>query len=470
MTGFSHRFDPTSLREYDIRGIVDKTLHDTDAFAIGRVFGSIVRETGETSVAVGYDGRLSSPMMEQSLVAGLRASGIHVIRIGRGPTPMLYYAATTLGTGGAVMVTGSHNPPDYNGFKMMLGKKPFFGAQIQTIGARAAAGEVVPQESGSDEQTDVSDAYIARLLQDVETGNRPLKIVWDNGNGAAGDVLQRLAVRLPGTHILINETIDGTFPAHHPDPTVAKNLVQLIDRVATEKADLGIAFDGDADRIGAVDDKGQMLAGDQLLAIYARDVLKTHPGATIIADVKASQTLFDDVAAHGGKPLMWRTGHSLIKAKMAEIGSPLAGEMSGHIFFADKWYGFDDALYGAIRLINIAGRLAGTLSDTRAALPHMVSTPELRFDCDDLRKFTVIDEVAERLRAAGATVSDIDGVRVSTADGWWLLRASNTQAVLVARAEARDAAGLERLKAALVGQLTASGLAAPDFSGEHAGH
>ena len=470
MTHFSHNFDPTTLREYDIRGIVGKTLHEADAHAIGRVFGSIVAESGGTSVAVGYDGRLSSPAMEKALVAGLMASGMHVIRIGCGPTPMLYFAATTLGTGGAIMVTGSHNPPDYNGFKMMLGKKPYFGDGIQTIGAHAAAGQVVALTQGSEVFQNVEPAYLDRLMQDVETTNRPLKVVWDNGNGAAGDVLAKLVQRLPGEHIVLNGPIDGLFPAHHPDPTVAKNLVQLIAAVATHQADLGIAFDGDADRVGAVDDKGGMIAGDQLLAILARDVLLTHPGATIIADVKASQVLFDDIAKHGGKPLMWRTGHSLIKAKMAELGSPLAGEMSGHIFFADKWYGFDDALYGAIRLINIVGRLPTPLSAVIAALPHVVNTPELRFDCDDVRKFVVIDEVAARLRAAGATVSDIDGVRVSTPDGWWLLRASNTQAVLVARAEARDHAGLERLKAALVVQLEASGLAAPDFSGDNAGH
>ena len=472
MSHFQHNFDPTTLREYDIRGIVGKTLHEADAHAIGRVFGSIVREAGGDKVAVGYDGRLSSPAMEAALVAGLMASGMHVIRIGRGPTPMLYYAATVLGTGGAVMVTGSHNPPDYNGFKMMIGKKPFFGADIQKIGERAAAGDVVQLAEGSEEQLDISAEYLARLLKDVEQSDahRPLKVVWDNGNGAAGDMLVRLVEQLPGTHIVLNGEIDGMFPAHHPDPTEAKNLVQLIDAVAEHKADLGIAFDGDADRVGAVDDKGGMIAGDQLLAILARDVLRTHPGATIIADVKASQVLFDDVAKHGGKPLMWRTGHSLIKAKMAELGSPLAGEMSGHIFFADHWYGFDDALYGALRLINIVGRMGSALSEVRGALPHVVNTPELRFDCDDLRKFEVIKEVAGRLREAGATVSDIDGVRVSTEDGWWLLRASNTQAVLVARAEAKDEAGLERLKAALVKQLEASGLEAPDFSGENAGH
>jgi phosphomannomutase len=264
--------------------------------------------------------------------------------------------------------------------------------------------------------------------------------------------------------------IDGRFPNHHPDPTVPKNLEALIAEVRAKGADLGVAFDGDADRIGVVDDEGEILFGDQLLAIMARDVLKDHPGATIIADVKASQVLFDEIAKAGGKPLMWKTGHSLVKAKMAETGSPLAGEMSGHIFYADKWYGFDDALYAAVRVLGIVARMDGKLSDVRKALPQVINTPELRFNCDDTRKFGVIEEVAARLATAGAQVSDIDGVRVQTADGWWLLRASNTQAVLVARAEASTADGLERLKSALVFQLEASGLAAPDFSGENAGH
>jgi phosphomannomutase len=470
MAEFRHRFDPTTLREYDIRGIVGKTLHGADAFAIGRVFGSIVAGGGGKTVAVGYDGRLSSPALEPELVAGLMASGMEVQRIGRGPTPMLYFAATTLPTDGAIMVTGSHNPPDYNGFKMMLGKKPFFGLQIQLIGEKAAIGDVVPEAGGSESTIDVSTKYVARLLKDWDGSAQSLNVVWDNGNGAAGDILRRLVTSLPGTHTVLNGDIDGTFPAHHPDPTVAKNLEQLIAEVRARGADIGIAFDGDADRIGAVDDQGNILAGDQLLVIIARDVLAAHPGATVIADVKASQVLFDEIKASGGVPLMWRTGHSLIKAKMAETGAPLAGEMSGHIFFADRWYGFDDALYAGVRLLGILARMDGRLSDVRAALPHVVNTPELRFDCDDVRKFAVIDEVAARLRQVGAAVSDIDGVRVSTPDGWWLLRASNTQAVLVARAEARDHAGLERLKAALVAQLEASGLAAPDFSGAHAGH
>jgi len=467
---FTHRFDPTSLREYDIRGVVGKTLHAADAFAIGRTFGTVVARGGGSRVAVGYDGRLTSPDLEQALVDGLKASGMTVLRIGRGPTPMLYYAATTRQTDGAVMVTGSHNPPDYNGFKMMLGRKPFFGEQIQQLGQMAATGDVVTEAQGSDQAVDVLADYLDRLVQDWDGGDRKLKVVWDNGNGAAGDVLQELVKRLPGEHTVLFGDIDGNFPAHHPDPTVPANLQHLIAEVAARGADIGIAFDGDADRIGVVDDKGQIFFGDQLLVLLARDVLKTHPNATVIADVKASQVLFDEIAKAGGQPLMWKTGHSLIKAKMAETGSPLAGEMSGHIFFADRWYGFDDALYAGVRTMGILARMDGKLSAMRDALPHVVNTPEVRFDCDDRRKFAVIAEVAARLAAAGARVSDTDGVRVATDDGWWLLRASNTQAVLVARAEAKSPEGLERLKAALVAQLQASGLSAPDFSGSNAGH
>jgi phosphomannomutase len=467
---FTHSFDPTVLREYDIRGIVGRTLHKADAFTIGRCFGSVVARAGGRTVAVGYDGRLSSPELEPSLIDGLKASGMEVIRIGRGPTPMLYYASTVLKTDGAVMLTGSHNPPDYNGFKMMLMGKAFFGPQIKEIGRMAADGDVVPEATGSVRTVDVTSDYVARVISDWDGGDRQLNVVWDNGNGAAGEVLQRLVADLPGNHTVLFGEIDGRFPNHHPDPTVPKNLEPLIAEVLKRGADVGIAFDGDADRIGVVDGTGAILFGDQLMVVLARDVLHERPGATIIADVKASQVLFDEIARAGGKPLMWKTGHSLIKAKMAEIGCPLAGEMSGHIFFADRWYGFDDALYAAVKLLGIVARSPKKLSEVRSELPQVVNTPELRFECDDHRKFKVIEEVAARLRAEGARVSEIDGVRVLTDDGWWLLRASNTQAVLVARAEAKSEAGLERLKVALVKQLAASGLAAPDFSGANAGH
>ncbi len=457
--GAGHRFHPTILREYDIRGIVGETLSAADAMAIGRSFATMLRESGGRRVAVGRDGRLSSPELEAALVAGLTGCGVDVVRVGLGPTPMLYFAVNTLGVDGGLMVTGSHNPANYNGFKMMLGKKPFFGADIQRLGTIAAAG-AFPTGKGRVEDKVIRPAYVERLLKDF-SGAKTLRVAWDAGNGATGDVLRELAQHLPGTHLLLNDTIDGTFPAHHPDPTEPKNLVQLQEAVAREHCDLGIAFDGDGDRIGVIDGKGRILWGDQFMVLLAEEVIRERPGATIIADVKASQVLFDEVARMGGKPLMWRTGHSLIKSKMAEIGAPLAGEMSGHIFYADRYYGYDDALYAAVRLLGILANREDSIAALRDRLPPVVNTPELRFPCSEARKFAVIDEVRQRLQRAGAEMSDIDGVRVRTKDGWWLLRASNTQDVLVARAEAKDEAGLARLKALLSAELNASGIAPP---------
>ncbi len=454
--------NPTILREYDIRGVVGETLDPADARAIGRAFAAIVQEAGGKRVAVGRDGRLSSPALEAALVEGLAEGGVASLRIGLGPTPMLYFAVNTLDVDGGLMVTGSHNPADYNGFKLMLGKKPFFGPDIQRLGQVAAAPPAPAQRRGGTGERQVIDAYVARLLADYD-GARPLHIAWDAGNGATGEVLQRLVARLPGRHELLNETIDGRFPAHHPDPTEVKNLLQLQQAVLERGCDLGIAFDGDGDRIGVIDGKGRILWGDQFMVMLAGDIIRLKPGATIIADVKASQVLFDEVARLGGTPLMWRTGHSLIKTKMAEIGAPLAGEMSGHIFYADRYYGYDDALYAAVRLLGILGRSSESLAELRDRLPPVVNTPELRFPCAETRKFAVITEVRERLQRAGADMSDIDGVRVRTKDGWWLLRASNTQDVLVARAEARDEAGLGRLKALLSEQLGASGIVPPSF-------
>jgi phosphomannomutase len=457
----AHRFDATILREYDVRGILGRTLSETDARALGRAFAVCVLDAGGRRVAVGRDGRLSSPALEAALVAGLAESGIDVLRIGLGPTPMLYFASATLGVDGAVMVTGSHNPPDHNGFKLVLGGKSFYGADIQRLGRIAAAGEF-RSGAGAVSSAEVLDTYVARLLRDYD-GKRALTVVWDAGNGATGEALVRLTAKLPGRHVLLNEAIDGTFPAHHPDPTEPETLAQLQAAVAEQRADLGIAFDGDGDRIGVVDAKGRILWGDQLMTVLAADLVRARPGATVIADVKASQVLFDEIARVGGKPLMWRTGHSIIKTKMAEIGAPLAGEMSGHIFYADRYYGYDDALYAAIRLVGILGRSETTLAEMRDRLPQVVNTPELRFPCAEDRKFAVVAEVRDRLKQAGAEMVDIDGVRVRTADGWWLLRASNTQAVLVARAEARDAQGLGRLKSALVAELGRSGIEPPKF-------
>ncbi len=455
----AHVFHPTSLREYDIRGIVGATLGEADARAVGRSFGTLVRRAGGRTVAVARDGRLSSPGLADAVIAGLRAAGVDALDIGLGPTPMLYFAVHEPGADGGIMVTGSHNPPDYNGFKMMLRDRPFFGADIRALGAMAEAGD---WESGIGAlaAVDIRDRYVERLVADICLP--PLNVGWDAGNGATGEVLERLVARLPGTHHLLFTAIDGTFPNHHPDPTVEANLADLKALVAARQLDIGIAFDGDGDRIGAIDGAGRVVWGDQLLMILAEALLRELPGSAIIADVKASQALFDRVAALGGRPMMWKTGHSLIKARMKEVGAPLAGEMSGHIFFAHRWYGFDDAFHAALRLLEALGTLGRSLAELRDLMPVTVATPELRFPCPEERKFAVVEEVLARLAAAGAQVDATDGARVRTADGWWLLRASNTQAVLVARAEAGSAEALARLRAEIDRQLALSGISATE--------
>jgi phosphomannomutase len=451
----THRFDPTSLREYDIRGIVGKTLGTADADAIGRGFGTRVRRAGGTRVAVGYDGRLSSPELEAALIGGLTASGVDVVRIGMGPTPMLYYAEATLEVDGGIEITGSHNPSDYNGFKMVLQHKPFFGADIQELGRMAAEGDWETGE-GTVSTADIEDEYVGRLVAGFAGGT--YKIGWDAGNGVSGPIIEKLVKFLPGEHHLLFTDVDGNFPNHHPDPTDEANLVDLKRLVAEKNLDFGLAFDGDGDRIGAIDGEGRVIWGDQILSILAEPVLKELPGATIIADVKASQMLYDRVEELGGKPLMWKTGHSLIKMKMKETNSPLAGEMSGHIFFAHEYYGFDDAQYAAVRFIRAAHMIGKSVTELRGAMPALVNTPEMRFQVDESRKFAVVEEVLARLEADGAEVDRTDGARVNTPDGWWLLRASNTQDVLVARAEAKDQPALDRLLAMIDDQLEKSGL------------
>jgi phosphomannomutase len=451
----SHQFHASILREYDVRGIVGETLTEADAYALGRTYAALARDEGARRIAVGRDGRTHSPELEAALVEGLTKGGLDVVRIGMGPSPMLYFATYHVGVDGGIQVTGSHNPADYNGFKLLLNGRSVFGEEIQELGRRAAAGDWC-EGSGAVEEADVSDAYADRLVEDFAGGE--FRVGWDAGNGAAGPVLGKLIERLPGEHHAIFTEVDGAFPNHHPDPTVEANLADLKVLVADKGLDFGIAFDGDGDRIGAVDGQGRVIWGDQLLAILAGPVLAENPGATIIADVKASQILFDRIAELGGTPLMWKTGHSLIKSKMKETGAPLAGEMSGHIFFKHRWYGFDDALYAGVRLIEAVAKSGKSLTDLMDEMPKSVATPELRFPVEASRKFAVVDEVLERLTADGAKVDATDGARVNTEDGWWLLRASNTQDVLVARAEARHEAGLERLVAQVDDQLGKSGV------------
>lgn len=458
----AHRFDPAILREYDIRGEVGRQLGEDDAHALGRGFATVVRESGGHAVAVGRDGRLTSPALEQALVAGLLAGGVDVFRVGLGPTPMLYYAEATLEqVQGGIQVTGSHNPADDNGFKIVLRGAPFCGEDLRRLGDRAQTGDWT-SGAGQACDIDILDAYVDRLLAALAGLDQAklgaLRIGWDAGSGAAGPALERLVSRLPGEHHTLFTHVDGSFPHHHPDPTVEANLADLKALVAARSLDFGVAFDGDGDRIVVVDAKGRVLLGDQLLMILAEDLLLRAPGSPVIADVKASQSLFDRIATLGGRPVMGKTGHSLIKSEMKRIAAPLGGEMTGHLMFADDWYGFDDALYAALRLIAASSRLGQTVSQLRDAMPELVNTPELRVPVDDARKFAVVEEVAARLAASRAAVTAIDGVRVATADGWWLMRASNTQAALVLRAESETQDGLDRLLGEADAQLAQSGV------------
>ena len=441
----AHMFAPVILREYDIRGIVDENLNAKDAYAVGRSLGSKIVRAGGSRVAVGRDGRHSSPEFASAVARGLAACGLEVLDIGVGPSPMLYFAVRDRMLDGGVMVTGSHNPSNYNGFKMMCMGQSVFGEAVQELGQIAAHADF-ENGQGSIVEVDVMATYVQRLLRDLSSG-RDLKIAWDCGNGAGAEVLHELAAKLPGEHIILFGDIDGDFPNHHPDPTVDKNLEDLRNAVIEQGCDLGIAFDGDADRIGVVDDKGGIIRCDSLMALYARDVLKANPGAPIIGDIKCSQVMFDEINRLGGQAEMWKTGHSLIKSRMQELDAPLAGELSGHIFFADKYYGFDDALYCSIRLMNLVSNFeeGQCLSDVMAEFPKLFNTPEIRFDVDEEFKFAIVDNVLASLREQGIDVSDIDGARVATDDGWWLLRASNTQNALVARVEASSKVGLKNL-------------------------
>jgi len=455
----AYLFNPTILREYDIRGQIGINLSEDDAFALGRAFGTFIKRQGGSRVCTGFDGRTTSPMLVEALIKGLRGTGIDVENVGLGPTPMLYFAVKDRKADAGIMVTGSHNPPDYNGFKMTLLNAPIFGEKIQEIGAVSAAGDF---EVGEGERTDIDirEQYVERLLKDFR-GTRDLNIAWDNGNGAAGEILRMLTAKLPGKHVLLFDDIDGNFPNHHPDPTVDANLVDLQKAVADNGCDLGIAFDGDGDRIGVVDENGTVLRCDILMTLYAAEILKEQPGAAIIGDVKCSQVMFNKIDEMGGNAVMWKTGHSLVKAKMAELDAPLAGELSGHIFFADKYYGFDDAPYCAIRLINLVDEANGGLSTLTADLPKLVNTPEVRFEVDEAEKFDIVPKILANMtenKPEGVfDIDNIDGIRVSTPDGWWLMRPSNTQSVLVARAEAEDEAGLQRLKDMAIEQVSKLG-------------
>lgn len=449
-----HTFSPQILREYDIRGQMGKDLSADDAYALGQAFGTYVQNkntalNGEYTICVGYDGRLSSPILAKHLCNGLKKSGVRVINVGLGPTPMLYFSVKHFNADAGIMVTGSHNPSDYNGFKLTLNIGPVFGLDIKEIGSISSFGKLT-EGKGSIETLDIQDIYVNRLLKDLKF-DRELTIAWDAGNGATGEILRRLLSKIPGTHHLLFDEIDGNFPNHHPDPTVDKNLADIQNCIVRKKCDLGIAFDGDGDRIGVVDENGTIVRGDMLTTIYASEVLKAQPGAVIIGDVKCSQIMFDEINRMGGEAVMWKTGHSLVKAKMKELNSPLAGELSGHIFFADQYYGYDDALYCAIRLLNILSQKKGdTISSLMKHIPKLHNTPELRIEVSEEEKFKLMVKIKAYLHKISKyddtiNLNDIDGIRVTTPDGWWLVRPSNTQNILVARIEAHSEDGLKRL-------------------------
>jgi phosphomannomutase/phosphoglucomutase len=424
---------PTIFREYDIRGAADAELLSEDVTALGQAIGTYLRRHGGPHLCLGRDTRLSSTRLRDALMRGLTASGCHVTDIGVQPTPLLYYGTVHAKTDGGVMITGSHNPPEFNGFKTVLGAGTIHGEAIQEIRRMIETGDVDRGE-GSEVAADVVTPYVEEVAAQFGFPRR-IRVVVDAGNGVGGPVAHRLLARLNVDVVEMFFEMDGRFPNHHPDPTVPRYLEALIARVLEEKADLGIAFDGDADRIGAVDERGSILWGDQLMILYAREILARRPGATLIGEVKCSQLMYDDIAAHGGHPIMWKTGHSLIKAKMKETHAALAGEMSGHMFFADRYHGYDDAIYAACRLIEIVANSGRPLSTHLADLPHTVTTPEIRVDCPDEIKFDVVRRAAAELRSGYKTV-DVDGVRVLFQEGWGLVRASNTQPVLVMRFEA----------------------------------
>jgi phosphomannomutase/phosphoglucomutase len=449
---------PTVFRQYDIRGIVGRDLTPELAHALGQAFAALLRERGVAgAVAVGRDNRPSGGALRDALVAGLTESGVDVVDVGVVPTPLLYWALHHERVGGGIQITGSHNPPQYNGFKLSLGTGTLHGADIQRLYQLAVAGDF-PTGRGSVRHADVIERYIDDVVARVGTLSRPLRVVADYGNGAGAlvgpQLLERLGARV--THLYAES--DGTFPNHHPDPTVVENVQDLIAAVRREEADIGIAFDGDADRLGVVDEHGEIVWGDHILILYARDVLaRTGRGQPIIFDVKCSQALTDAIAAAGGEPVMWKTGHSLIKDKMKALGAPLAGEMSGHMFFTEGFYGHDDALYGAARLLRIVADAGRGIAALLADVPKFVATPELRVDVEESEKFEIVADAVEHFRATH-DVLDVDGVRVMFGDGWGLIRASNTQPVLVMRFEARTPERLAEIREEMEGWLRARGL------------
>ena len=441
----SHTFNKTILRAYDIRGIFEKDLNLIDALFLGKSFATLLKKKKLKNVVIGYDGRISSLKIEKELVKGLLSKGIKVYKIGLVPTPLLYFSMYSNKLDSGIMITGSHNPPSYNGFKMLLKNKNIFGKDILDIAKISSKGEFCKNKKGKVKKISMMNKYLLFLINSANI-KKNVKVAWDPGNGSSGKIISYLTKKLNGKHYLINEKIDGTFPAHHPDPTVLKNLKQLINLVKKKKCDFGFAFDGDGDRLGVVDDKGEIIFADKIVAFLAKDVLLGKPNSKIILDIKSSQIVFNEIKKLKGRPIFWKTGHSLIKEKMKEIKATFAGEMSGHIFFADKYYGFDDAIYASIRFLNLFSDSNKSLSKIFNNMEKSFNTPELRFNSTETEKFMIVKKLKKILKKEKKKFIAIDGVRYSTKEGWWLVRASNTQNIIVARCEAYSKENLNKVK------------------------
>lgn len=448
----THEIKASVLKAYDIRGVVDKEINEVDAYFIGRAFGTILSQRNKKTCVLGYDGRHTSVPYSKECARGLAESGIDVIVVGLMPTPGVYYSMKKLGTDAGFIISASHNPKEYNGFKMLTQEGPFWGDDIQEIGRIAKAGNFANGNGKITENKEIKADYIKFLLSQFKGGKKILNVVWDAGNGADGAILEDVVKQLPGKHKTIFADVDGDFPNHHPDPSVAKNMVDLQREVVDGGFDLGIAFDGDGDRLGVVDSTGYVLYGDQLLLVFAREFLKDHKGEKVMSEVKASKVLYDDITKNGGIPLMWKPGHSALKAKMATDNIKLAGETSGHVYWGEN-YNFDDGIYSAMKLLNILSNSDRTLHQIIEALPKTYGTSEIRATVGDEEKFRISKELAEKLRKDGRDFVDVDGVRANLPDGWWLVRASNTQPDLTIRCEALSEDGLDRVKDDLVEQL-----------------
>ena len=438
--------NPQIFREYDIRGLVGRDLTEDVVEKLGRGLGTIVRRQGGRWIVVGRDCRESSTRFREAICIGITSTGLHVVDVGIVPTPVTYFAANTLPVDGLAMITGSHNPPEYNGFKVGSGKTTFHGSEIQELRKLIEAADFERGSAGKVIQFDIVTPYIHFIRQTLAVGRKGMRIVVDAGNGTGGVVAVPLFRAMGFEVVPLFCEMDPTFPNHHPDPTVTKNLEDLIRAVKREKAEVGLAYDGDADRLGVIDDAGNILWGDQLMILFARSVLREVPGAAIVGEVKCSFTLYDDIQAKGGRPIMWKTGHSLIKAKMKEERAELAGEMSGHIFFRNRYFGFDDGIYSSARLLEILTREKRKLSELLLDVPKTFSTPELRVETVEDKKFKIVQRATETFRKQGYRIIDVDGVRLTFPDGWGLIRASNTQPLLVLRFEAKTPERLEEIR------------------------